>query len=208
MKKSGITQRVQEIEEYGEYRDALDQRWSDLITKLECIPVPLANNLNLPINNSVGELGLSGVVLSGGEFFNLDDTKANQGLQKRNDFEIELIKYCLYKNIPILGVCRGMQVLNIFFGGHLTSVADHIGKPHRIKNLGKLNLPKKVNSFHSLGISKKGLADNLDPIALDQSGFVEAFQHQESKILGVMWHPERDNPFEESNLSTIKEFFT
>ena len=48
MKKIGITQRVQEIEEYGEYRDALDQRWSDLITKLECIPVPLANNLNLP----------------------------------------------------------------------------------------------------------------------------------------------------------------
>jgi putative glutamine amidotransferase len=135
------------------------------------------------------------------------------GDRHRDQYEFLLIKKALEKKIPILGICRGFQVLNAYFGGTLfqdlpsqteTKVEhrsaekyDHIFHNVDLKNDGLLKKVYKkdticVNSIHHQGI--KDLAPPLVQEAICKEGlFVEAFTHKdmdEQFILGVQWHPE------------------
>ena len=67
-------------------------------------------------------------------------------------------------------------------------------------------LPKLVNSYHSWGIDANGLAKDLDIIAVDNDGNIEAFEHKKKKLLGIMWHPEREIPFNKLDIQLIKRF--
>ena len=64
----GITQRIHFIKEYNEYRDELDQSWSNLFANLGIMQIILPNNSELIKNNYIDNLNLNGVILSGGEF--------------------------------------------------------------------------------------------------------------------------------------------
>ena len=78
MIKIGITQRVHYIKEFGEYRDQLDQKWSELFSEIGIIQILLPNNSKLFINNSIDNFKLNGVILSGGEFLNEHDKDYKQ----------------------------------------------------------------------------------------------------------------------------------
>jgi putative glutamine amidotransferase len=131
----------------------------------------------------------------------------------RDVFELALIEIALEKDIPILGICRGMQIINIFFGGTLyqhldSSWLSHIqfednqtspkrGKSHSvtIKDEGLLSrcLDKKqipVNSEHHQGIAKLGRDLTIE--ATSEDDLVEALSVRDGKVLGVQWHPELD----------------
>ncbi|GIS28375.1 MAG: hypothetical protein CM15mP129_05720 [Chloroflexota bacterium] len=64
----------------------------------------LPNNSGLIKSGAIVDLNLSGVILSGGEFG--ESNENNVGLKNRNEFESNLIRYCIDNKIPILGVCR------------------------------------------------------------------------------------------------------
>ena len=64
-----------------------------------------------------------------------------------------------------------------------------------------------VNSFHSFGIELNGLGSGLIDLAKDEDDNVEAFYHTEYKLLGIMWHPEREKSFNELDKTLFKNHF-
>jgi putative glutamine amidotransferase len=61
-----------------------------------------------------------------------------------------MIEYAVSKKIPLLGICRGMQFLGIFFGAALNKIIGHAGARHGLvqSKTGNHNYPKIVNSYH------------------------------------------------------------
>ena len=53
-------------------------------------------------------------------------------------------------------------------------------------------MPRIVNSYHNFGIQKRTIGNGLVVLAQSEDSIVEAVQHEEHKILGIMWHPERE----------------
>jgi putative glutamine amidotransferase len=155
------------------------------------------------------------VILTGGNDIVLDGRgviieSGNNSAIERDAQEYKIIDYCISNSIPILGVCRGMQILNYYFGGSLKSVdkKNHVATRHKITILNKsfegvFGKTKIVNSFHNFGISNESLSDDLRVLAVSNDSFVEALYHTDHPIVGVMWHPERDNEFKIYNKKLI-----
>ena len=136
---------------------------------------------------------VNGIILSGGD--NIGDHP------ERDKTEFEVIDYAIEKKIPIFGVCRGMQILNKYFGGSVVKspTSIHVANPHpsqltreKLSTLFMKNI-LTVNSFHNNVITKENLGNELNSFAFfDEDKTIEGFVHKELPILAVMWHPERD----------------
>ena len=102
----------------------------------------------------------------------------------------------LYKNIPILGVCLGHQIIGQVFGSKIIQAKRLMhGKTSKImsKKKGILkNLPKIFDAtrYHSLIIDKKSLSKDLEITAETKDGLIMGVQHKEYKVHGVQFHPE------------------
>lgn len=192
MKRIGITQRVELEPQTGERRDCLDQAWTILFKTLgfDLIPIP---NRSESISLWADRIGLDGIVLSGGnDLAHLPNAK-NPALE-RDVCEMALMNWAANSEVPVLGVCRGMQIMNCFLGGSLIRVSGHITAKHSVDACTESNLFLKystVNSFHDWGIDANGLSTSLTPLLMAEDGSVEAFQHVSMPWLGIMWHPER-----------------
>lgn len=118
---------------------------------------------------------------------------------ERVELEFEMLKIFIPTQKPILGICYGMQLLNVFFGGSLhqdieTSVAHRDGR-HLVKITKSFPLEEgtyEVNSSHHQAVKKLG--EGLEVFSLAEDGIIEGFFHREHPFLvGVQWHPERDS---------------
>jgi len=183
----GLTQRVTCIDHYHERRDSLDQRWWSLVQALNGIPVPLPNLPAEKAADYLETLDLSAIIMTGGN--SLSTTP------ERDAFELTLIPWAIKNELPIVGVCRGMQIINHYFGGTLVPVTGHVATRHDIQfcdEWKQLN-PRTVNSYHQWGIYPENLASPLRMTAQHADTSIEAFIHAEKKIAGLMWHPERES---------------
>ena len=192
LKKIGISLRVEKIEKFNEKRDAISHDWINFLQKLDYFPVLIPNNLT-DVEDYISELKLNGIILSGGD--NIGE------FPERDQTENKILEYAIKNSIPVLGVCRGMQLINTFFNGTISenSNSGHVGKPHNIDimNPSLVNLfghdKLEVNSFHNNLIKKDDIGDGLDVFALSEKDFtIEGCFHKKYPIIGVMWHPERD----------------
>jgi putative glutamine amidotransferase len=89
-------------------------------------------------------------------------------------------------------------------------VSGHAGTRHSLikeESSIKFQLPSEVNSFHDFVIPRKLLGEGLTPLAYDNEGNIEAFYNQEDKVIGIMWHPEREKNFLKSDCDLIKSHF-
>ncbi|WP_375202110.1 gamma-glutamyl-gamma-aminobutyrate hydrolase family protein [Hyphococcus sp.] len=217
MKRIGVTQRVTTAL-YGQPHDCLDQAWADLFVVLNAALAPLPNLEAAPekIAAYLGAAQLDGFILSGGNDIAglADEARGSQVSLRRDDFERAVIAYARARNVPLLGVCRGMQFLNMDLGGKLTPVEGHAGVRHRIKKTGE-TLPAyldaapdeiEVNSYHSYAIAAEGLAPDLIAAATDSDGHVEAFFHPAEPLAGIMWHPERETSATETDKRLMTAF--
>jgi putative glutamine amidotransferase len=163
--------------------------------------------------------GLDGLLLSGGS--DLDPgyygeeavPELGVTVPERDAFEMSLVKHALRRGIPIFGICRGMQVLNVALGGTLyQDLPSQLGKDilkhwqetpkrqpaHKIEILHNSNLAEitrcqyvKVNSYHHQGI--KEVADSLAVTARSSDGVIEAVEYHDFSdqwLIGVQWHAE------------------
>ncbi len=113
----------------------------------------------------------------------------------RDEAELKAVDYFVGKNLPILGVCRGAQVLNVYFGGKLSLIDNHYDNSkdlyHSVTLLSANAFPPDFTSVNS---SHKQRCDPLalcaKPLLLSTDGTVEAFSAGKN-ILAVQFHPER-----------------
>ena len=189
--KIGISLRVVEAPNYDEKRDALSHDWPKLLEKLGFNPVYIPNTLS-HVDEFFSDMSLDGLILSGGD--NVGENK------NRDETENLLLKLAIEKRIPVLGVCRGMQLINNYFGGDISinNTTEHTSKNHDVEITNKsfsslFNSDKiTVNSYHKNTIQIDQVGQNLNPFAISNyDKTVEGFFHSIFPIIGVMWHPER-----------------
>ena len=192
MARIAITQRVHDLADRGERRDALDQAWTPWIEAGGDLAIPVPNRLRDPVAFVRG-LAVDALVLTGG-----NDLAHLPGAQnpapERDATERALLAHARDTGLPVLAVCRGMQMLVDFWGGALTRVDGHVARPHDIvvhATTPRLR-PGPVNSFHDWGVERGGVGTTLRVLATAPDGTVEAVVHPELSQVGVMWHPERD----------------
>lgn len=197
MKLVGITQRVVVDPRHGERRDALDQRWPLFLAACGLAAVPLPNRSEFAIRLA-GELDLSGIVFTGG-----DDLVAYGGdAPERDATEAALLAWARARKHPLLGVCRGMQAIQHGFGVRLERVQGHVATLHTVSAEGA---PREVNSYHNY--AAKQSAPELAAWAHATDGNIEAVRHRSENIVGVMWHPERNSPFDARDIELFQSFF-
>lgn len=156
---------------------------------------------------------LDGLVLAGGSdldpgLYNAEPHPCTQGIRGDRDCgEAALLRAALAAELPVLGICRGLELLNILLGGDLIQHLpdelghdEHRGEPgrfaeHEIRvepgtQLGRrLDGHPRVKSHHHQGLGTLG--DDLEPFAWAADGIVEAVEHRHLPfVAGVLWHPE------------------
>jgi putative glutamine amidotransferase len=102
----------------------------------------------------------------------------------RNQIENELVNSMLSRNLPVIGICHGCQLLTQRLGGTVVPVADHMDSHHEVFYQDQAHL---VNSYHKLRIEQ--VPPGATVLARDPDGYPEAWI--QGQIAGVMWHPER-----------------
>ncbi len=186
-----ISLRIVKAQNYDETRDALSHDWPQFLENLGIIPIYIPNNL-LNVKNYLSAFEIDGLILSGGDNLGTDPV--------RDKTETELLQYAMSKNIPTLGICRGLQLINQYFGGSITenNSDSHVGTKHHLdivdKKLEKILNTSEINtnSFHRNTILDSDLSSELTPIAIHrEDNTVEAALHNTLPILGLMWPPER-----------------
>lgn len=206
-KRIGITMRVEEVAKSGEQRDCLAQEWQDFLRfalpEAHCILIP---NLGTAaeVKAFLGYWGVQGVILSGGN---------NIGaVPRRDNAEKAVLSYCIARALPVFGVCRGLQMIQSYFGGRLQECVRrlHVGNKHvvlfRRDEAVKYNMDVKctVNSYHVYGVKEKSLSRKLIPFALTADGWVEGVIARDYPITAVLWHPERGRPFRRYDRAIIR----
>ena len=156
------------------------------------------------------DLSCQGLLLCGGGdpdpiFFGQENQGSDPPDLLRDEAELALISAFLQAKRPILGVCRGMQMINIALDGTLIQdlppevrsfhgrAQEDLVHPLRCREdclIHRLYGPRmQVNSAHHQGVDRLG--EGLLPCAWSESGLVEVLEHQNLPVLGVQFHPER-----------------
>lgn len=193
MKIAVISQRVDETKDYGEVRDALDEEWQQLFLQMDTALVPVPNTPKI-VKAVLKRLEPDAIVLSGG-----NNHVAYGGTAPQRDLTDELlIQYAIEHDVPLLGVCRGMQSIAVYFGGTLKKVEGHVAVLHETEG----EITRKVNSYHGYAVDDPGQNIRITVRAKDKT--VEAICHETYRIYGIMWHPERVKGFSEDDIKWIR----
>ncbi len=192
------TQRVEIIASYNERRDCADQRIAEYLNVCGFLPVPLPNNADLA-EAYIESIKPSGIVLTGGNSL----CKYGGNAPERDAMDKRLIELAIDKNIPLYGFCRGMQSILDYFGCELVNVTGHVAVRHIVS--GEEDGEK--NSYHNQACLKLKDDSGLEITAKTNDGVIEAVRHKEYKLSGTMWHPERNDVFEDSDIQRIQNLF-
>lgn len=197
MKLIAITQRVDISAASGERRDALDQCWTPFLQACGFTPLLIPNHVDTA-RQLMQLTNISGVLLTGG-----NDLAAYGGdAPERDETELALIEIASKRGLPVLGVCRGMQLLQHHAGVKLQRVSGHVGIHHALKFEGEDIL---VNSFHNWGATTT--VPDLEVTAVADDLVIEAVINESRQHMGIMWHPEREAPFHERDVALVQRFF-
>ena len=198
VKLIAVTPRVDTSNNVGERRDALDQRWWAFLAMLgNALPVVLPTEPALA-KELLASLPISGILLSGGNSL----AELAGDAPERDNLDRLCIEWAITNKAPLLGVCRGMQSIQAYYGIPLERVEDHVCARQQISHRGK---PLWVNSYHNWG-AKESLPP-MQAYAYAQDGVVKAIEHEQYPLKGIMWHPEREDTFSTTDIAFFREFY-
>ena len=145
---------------------------------------------------------------------------------ERDLMESEVLKQALDRDIPVLGICRGIQFINAYLGGTLyqnlpsqhASDIEHHQKPPYDEPVHSVNIMKdsglyrllgketiQVNSYHHQAVKEK--ASILSTMALSEDGLIEAVEMPDKRFVwAVQWHPELSFRKDENSRMIFDEF--
>lgn len=158
----------------------------------------------IPGPRSVQNL-ISGLIISGGgdippEYYGeKPETDSLRPVStNRIDFELKILEKFIELEKPVLGICYGMQLINVFFGGSLyQDIKGHREGYHEVTIQDNSLIPPgtyRVNSSHHQAIKQKDRG--IKVLGFSSDGIIEAITHIDHKwLFGIQWHPERmDDP--------------
>src|SRR3989338_718953 len=215
-----ISQR-QDRNKHGNWFDNLDSAYAKYLEKFGINILPLPNSPK-HLDYYFKELPIKGVILSSGNDVNPklygSKYKSESVSSERDSAERKILEISIKGKLPVLGLCRGMQFINVFFGGKLVlikqdtkSKIEHVAFNREIKIVEK-NAKKLIgsafdaNSFHNCGISQGTLSKKLRAFATNENNLIEGIYHPKLPIAGIMWHPERKSPNDIVNKKIVQAF--
>ncbi|MGL4992368.1 MAG: gamma-glutamyl-gamma-aminobutyrate hydrolase family protein [Sarcina sp.] len=194
-----------EIKLYEEYVQA--------IIDAGAVPIVIPTNTNKDVMKVQIDI-VDGLLLTGGYDINPlryneePSSKIQDVSMLRDECEFFLLEKADERKIPVLGICRGHQLINVFYGGtlyqdlsfkegayikHVEDANPSIGF-HSVDIIKGsilyeiLGAQNKVNSYHHLGL--KDVAKGFEVSAYAKDGIIEAIERKEPFTMGIQWHPE------------------
>ncbi len=197
MKIVGVTQRVQMAPNYAERRDCLDQAWPRFLSACGLLSLALPNVAEVALA-LCAQNDVAGLVLTGG-----NDLAALGGdAPERDAVEHALLDLAERRALPVLGVCRGMQIIQQRFAIPLVRIEGHVPPRQLIRVDGE---PREVNSYHCFAACTSRAP--LDVWAVADDGVVKAVRHTSRPTTGIMWHPERTVPPSPADIALFRRVF-
>ena len=194
-----VSMRVQSAVGYYEPRDAISHDWLDQIRAWGGSPLPVPN-LEKHVDVWLADLKPAVLILTGGNDVILRNDQPDDRSPVRDATEFASIDWARRHDVPIFATCRGLHVLNQYFGGSVHDISNagsHVAQDHDVRLRPPLSTlagadTLTVNSFHNLGIGEDEVGDGLTICAMSQAdGLVEAVVHDSEPIAALQWHPER-----------------
>ena len=206
---------VDEAGSFAGYKRAyVNKDYVDAVIRAGGVPLIIPFSTDKEVIISQAQL-IDGLILSGGHDINPynygqePNPKLGETFPERDTYEMILLEESKKRNIPILGICRGFQLINVAAGGtlyqDLSLIPGNILKHNQVSNptlkTHKVEIKENsfissifgketmVNSFHHQVINK--VANDFIVVAKASDGVVEAIEHKTYKFLvAVQWHPE------------------
>ena len=177
----GLTMRIVDAATYTEPRDAIAQDWARFLkVALPGVPWLLIPNLGAEdAVKFVEEWKINRLIMTGGEDIGT--------CPLRDETETALLDWAALGEHPVLGICRGMQLMAERAGMFCCQVEGHVATHHRVSG----EIEREVNSYHSRALCD--CPDGFVVTARAGDGIIEAIRHASLPWSGWMWHPERED---------------
>lgn len=193
MKRIAISQRVDHYPERNETRDALDQQLLAFVLACGGLPLPVPNVLGGTVHLWLDALQPAAVLLSGGNDIGL--------CAERDATERALLNYAEARRLPLLGICRGMQMMAHHADVALQAVSGHVRTRHCLQG----EISGTANSYHNHALA--ACPPEYRVLATSEDGSIEAIAHENLPWEGWMWHPEREHPFMARDIERARRLF-
>jgi putative glutamine amidotransferase len=204
-----ITQRHTQNSQ-GEWIDSLENSYTRFFESLGVSIIPVSNATNLEPRTEA--FNVAGIILTGGgdvdpELYGSGANPALAVSKQRDTVEAKLLNVAVERKLPVLGICRGMQFINVFFGGKLLQSIGELEGSERHPCPGihdvrisdsplaacfQIDETFSTNSYHRQAVIPTGLGGGLSAFAQACAPeLIEGIYHRALPVAGVQWHPER-----------------